>query len=130
MVTDDSILDQMKDRVWSIAKILTLLSVGGEMRLTGTGSDDDDVYWVMTPYGEVPIPWSEIKDKDFLGIQQVWRLKMIEALRRSAGQSDPDTEEGKRLRVAIARLDAIPESFWTFDPDAAWIDPDLAKNLN
>lgn len=120
----------MKDQVWSVAKILTLLSVGGEMRLTGTGSEDDDVYWVMTPYGEVPIPWSEIKDKDFLGIQQVWRLKMIEALRRSADQSDPDTEEGKRLRVAIARFDAIPESFWTFDPDAAWIEPDLTNSSN
>jgi hypothetical protein len=120
----------MKDQVWSVAKILTFLSVGGEMRLTGTGKDVDDVYWVMTPYGEVAIPWSEIKDMDFLDIQQVWRLKMFEALRRSAALSDPDTEDGKKLRAALERLDAIPENYWTFDPDAAWIDPDLSNSSN
>jgi len=120
----------MKDQVWSVAKILTLLSVGGEMRLTGTGNDHDDVYWVMTAYGEVAISWKEIKDKNFLGIQQVWRLKMIEALRRSAEQSDPDTEEGKKLRAALVRFDTIQENYWTFDPDAAWIEPDLSNSSN
>ncbi len=100
------------------------------MRLTGTGNDDDDVYWVMTPLGEVAISWKEIKDKDILGIQQVWRLTLIEALRRSAEQSDRDTEEGEKLRAALVRFDAIPENYWTFDPDAAWIEPDLSNSSN
>lgn len=100
------------------------------MRLTGTGSDDDDVYWVMTPYGEVPIPWSEIKDKDFLGIMQVWRTKLIEALRKRAGEIDPNTEEGKKLITEFNLLDAIPENYWTFDPEAVWINPDLSNSSN
>jgi len=120
----------MKDQVWSVAKILTLFSAGGELRLTGTGNDDGDVYWVMTPYGEVPIPWVEIKDKDFLGITQVWKIKLIDALRKRANESDPASEEGEKLRGAVSRFDAIPEEYWNFDPDAAWIDPDLSNSSN
>ena len=122
--------DAMKDHFWSVAKILTLFSVGGELRLTGTGNDDGDVYWVMTSYGEVSIPWIEIKDKDFLGIIQVWRTKLTDALRKRADECDPDTEEGKKFRGAVLRLDAIPKEYWTFDPDAAWIDPDLSNSSN
>jgi len=120
----------MKDQTSSVAKILTLFSEGGELRLTGTGNDDGDVYWVMTPYGEVSIPWTEIKDKDFLGITEVWRTKLIDALRRRAEECDPNTEKGQKLRRAVSSLDAIPEEYWIFDPDAAWIDPDLSNSFN
>ncbi|MBS1583866.1 MAG: hypothetical protein JST66_16835 [Bacteroidetes bacterium] len=116
-------------QTWSIEKILSALSVDGTVQIVGSGGDDD-VYWIKTPYGEIPLAWKDLKGRQYEDIVQLWRRTYVDHIDKIAENSDPETELGRNLRRVAARLAIIPEAYWTHDPEAAWIVPDLTNSAN